>query len=442
MSLEKVIDIAKKELKGYEWEIFYLKNKKLKSQSNDLKLDKVSVSEDAGFSVRVLFGKSQGFAYSTSFEEKDITDCIRAAKELAEITSEDDANGFVEKLEESEKIEYFDTFAVNLPYSEKVEKSIELERLVRQKDERIKAVRSSTFVENIVETVLINSFGVEIKEKGTFYSAMVSAVAQEGEDSQISWSFNATRFLSDLDLDKIAQEAVFHAVSLLNSKPITTKNMTIMLPPHVAVEILDTFSSAFTADAMIKNKTLFKDKINKKVAKEKLTLIDNGRLPKGFSSSTYDGEGNLKGKTVLIENGIFKGFLHNNYTAKKTGLKSTGNAVRSDFRTLPSVGITNFYIENGKDDIKAFLDNADEVFYIIDLMGLHTADPISGDFSLGASGIIYHKGEIVKSVRGVTIAGNILDILNNTILVGNDLRFYGNLGSPSLIVENITVAGE
>jgi len=75
-------------------------------------------------------------------------------------------------------------------------------------------------------------------------------------------------------------------------------------------------------------------------------------------------------------------------------------------------------------------------------MGLHTADPISGDFSLGASGIIYHKGEIVKSVRGVTIAGNILDILNNTILVGNDLRFYGNLGSPSLIVENITVAGE
>lgn len=442
MSLEKVIDIAKRELKGCHWEIFYLKNKRLKSQSNDLKLDKVSVSEDAGFSVRVLFGKSQGFAYSTSFEEKDIIDCVKAAKELAKITSEDKANGFVEKLEESEKIEYFDTFAVNLPYTEKVEKSIELEKLVRQKDERIKAVRSSTFVENIVETVLVNSFKVEIKEKATFYSAMVSAVAQEGEDSQISWSFNATRFLSDLDLNKIADEAVFHAVSLLNSKPITTKNMTIMLPPHVAVEILDTFSSAFTGEALIKNKTLFKDKINKKVANEKLTLVDNGRLPKGFSTSTYDAEGNLKGKTVLIENGIFKGFLHNNYTAKKTGLTSTGNAVRSDFRALPSVGITNFYIENKTDDIKAFLNDADEVFYIIDLMGLHTADPISGDFSLGASGVIYHKGEVVKSVRGVTIAGNILSILNNIALVGNDLKFYGNLGSPTLIVENITVAGE
>ncbi len=440
--IEKVLNIVEKELKGYTWEIFYVKNKKIKSQSNDLKIDKVSISDDAGFSIRVLNGKSQGFAYSTSFEDKDILESIEYAKHLSEITTQDEANYILDKVNPSEKYEYFDDFAVNLPFNEKIEKAIELESLVRSKDERIKSVRSSTFVENIVETTLINSYGLEIKEKGTFYTVMVSAVATENGDSQISWSFNGKRFIADLDLEKVASEAVFNAVSLLNSKTIKTKNMTLLFPPYVFVELLDTFSSAFTGDSLIKNKTLFKNKENQKVASEKITLVDNGRLLKGFKTSTYDGEGFETGKTILIENGVFKGFLHNGYTAKKLNVKPTGNSVRDDFRTLPKVSITNLYIENGKDNIKDFLENVDEVFYVIDLMGLHTADPISGEFSLGASGLVYHKGEIVKSVRGVTIAGNILDILNNVILVGNDIKFYANLGSPSIVVENITVAGE
>jgi PmbA protein len=440
--LDKVLEIAEKNLKGYQWEIFYLKNKKLKAESNDFKLEKVSSAEDSGFSIRVLNENRQGFAYSTSFTDEAIKETIETAKALSEITSPDEGNYLLDKLENSEKVEFFDTFAVNLPFEEKVEKAIELEKLVKQKDERIKAVRSSTFIENIVYTSLVNSYGVKIEEKGTYYTAMVSAVAVENSDSQIAWSYNATRFLSDLNLDDIASEAVFHATSLLNAKTIPTKKMTVLLAPHAMTEILSTFSYAFTADALIKGKTLFKDKLEEKVASKKLSIVDNGRYPKGLYSSSYDAEGSVKRKNVLVENGIFKGFLHNLYTAKKLGLSSTGNAVRRDFRSLPSVDITNFYIEKGSDDIKSFLNDSDEVLYIIDLMGLHTADPISGEFSLGASGIIYHKGEIVKSVRGITIAGNFLDILNKVILVGEDLKFYGNVGSPSVVVEGLTVAGD
>lgn len=440
--LEKVIEIAEKKLKGFQWEIFYLKNKKLKAESNDFKLEKVSSAEDSGFSIRVLNGYCQGFAYSTSFTDEAINETIEMAKALSEITSPDEGNYLIEKLQETEKIEYFDTFAVNLPFEEKVEKAIELEMLVKSKDDRIKAVRSSTFIENIVYTTLVNSNAVKIEEKGTYYTAMVSAVAVENSDSQIAWSYNSTRFLGDLNLEEIASEAVFHSTSLLNAKTIPTKKMSILLAPHALTELLGTFSYAFTGDALIKGKTLFKDKVGKKVASVKLSIIDNGRYPKGFYSSSYDAEGIVKRKNVLVENGIFKGFLHNLYTAKKTGLSSTGNAIKKDFRSLPSVDITNFYIEKGNDNIKEFLEEAEEVLYIIDLMGLHTADPISGEFSLGASGLVYHKGEIVKSVRGITIAGNFLDILKNAILVGDDLKFYGNIGSPSVVVEGLTVAGQ
>ncbi len=440
--LEKVIQIVEKKLKGYQWEIFYLKNKKLKAESNDFKLEKVSSAEDGGFSVRVLNGYSQGFSYSTSFTEEAINEAVETAKALSEITSSDEGNYLIDRLHETEKVEYFDTFAVNLPFEEKVEKAIELEKLVKLKDERIKAVRSSTFIEKIVYTTLVNSKGIKIEEKGTYYTAMVSAVAVENGDSQIAWSYNSSRFLGDLNLEEIASQAVFHSTSLLNAKTIPTKRMTILLAPHSMTELLSTFSSAFTGDALIKGKTLFKGKIDEKVANEKINVVDNGRYPKGLYSSSYDAEGTVKRKNILVENGIFKGFLHNLYTAKKSGLSSTGNAVRKDFRSLPSVDITNFYIENGNDDIKEFLNQADEVLYIVDLMGLHTADPISGEFSLGASGIVYHKGEVVKSVRGITIAGNFLDILQNTVLVGNDLKFYGNIGSPSIVVEGLTVAGE
>ncbi|GAB6072799.1 metallopeptidase TldD-related protein [Venenivibrio stagnispumantis] len=440
--IEKIIDIAKTQLKGYDWEIYYQKVSKLKAESNDFQLESITTSDDIEFSIRVLNNKAQGFAYSSSFTEEAIKDTINKAKELSKITSPDDGNIIIDKLQETEKIEYFDTFTASLPPLDKAINAIELERITKSLDDRIKKVRSSTFIENIYETYLINSNNVEIKEKGTIYTAMVSAVAEENGDSQIVWQYKATRFLQDLDLNKLAKDAVYHAVSLLNAKPLTTRKIAVYFPPFAFAELLDTFSSAFTADALIKGKTLFANKENTIVASDVVNIIDNGRLPKGLATSSYDAEGIPKGKTVLIQNGIFKGFLHNLYTAKKLNTKSTGNAVRNGVKSLPSVGITNFYLEPTDTDIKEMMKNYDEILYVIDMMGLHTADPISGEFSLGISGILFSKGEKVQAVSGMTIADNFINLLNKISYVGNDLEFYGNVGSPSVIVEEMVVAGE
>ena len=442
MDINQIKDIVRKELKDYQWEIYYLKTKKLKAESKNFELDVLTSSDEAGYSLRVLKGKSQGFAYSSSFEENSVYETIKKAKELAEITSPDEANGFVEEVKETEKIEYFDTFATQISPLEKAEKSIELEKLVKSKDERIKRVRSSSFNETVFEKGIFNSFGIEIVEKGTIYSAMVSAVAEENGDSQIAWSYTASRFLEDLDLKFVADEATFVALSLLNSTTIKTKVMPIVLSPYISAQFLSTFSSAFTGDALIKDKTLFKRKENKSVASELINIVDNGRLKKGVATTTYDDEGIPTRENILIKDGIFQGFLQNLYTAKKLNTESTGNGSRSGFRTLPHVGTTNLYIENGKTDLNEILKSYDELFYVTDVMGLHTADPISGEFSVGASGILYSKGEYLRGIRGVTIADNFLNILNKVNAVANDLKFYGSVGSPSILIENVMVAGE
>ncbi len=437
-----MIGLTEKLLKGYQWEVFYQKNKKLKAESQNLSIDTYILSDDEGFSVRVIKDGKQGFAYGTVFNDEDIIRVINTAKELVDISSEDKGNIINRTLQETEKIEYFDTFGSSLPISEKVDIALQIEKLTKSYSPKIKKVRSAMFIEHIYIKELYNSYGIHIKEKGTIYTAMVAAVAEENGDSQISWGHTASRFLDSLNISSLVEETVSSAISLLGAKPIKTKRMKLLFSPYVASEFLGTFSSIFSGESLIKGKTLLKGMEGQKVMSSNISITDNGRLKLGVGTRTYDDEGVPTQRTVLVENGVFKGFLHNLYTSEIIGVNSTGNAVRRGIRTLPSVGITNLYIENGTDNIKEILNGCDEVFVVTDVMGLHTADPISGNFSIGASGILYSKGEQVMGVRGVTIADNFLELFKKVVAVGNDLKFYGKVGSPSLLFENVMVAGE
>ncbi len=442
MDINRVVEIAERELNGYKWEVFVQRVKKLKAESQNLYVETFTVSEEYGYSIRVLRGKSQGFAYSTSISEEDIKDTVLKAKELADITSEDEANGILEKFIPTDKIEYYDTNAVNLHPSEKADISLEIERKTKAYDPRIKKVRNAMFVENVFQTGLYNSEGVNIEQKGTVYTAMVAAVAEEGGESQISWGYTASRFLEDLDVDGLIEETAKTAVSLLGGKTLKTSKIHVVFSPYVASEFLATFSSVFSGESLIKGKTFLEGRENTKVFSEKINIVDDGRLKKGVGTHSYDDEGFPTQRTVIVENGIFKGFLHNLYTARKTGCRSTGNAVRKGIKSLPSVDITNLFIERGSDRVREIMKDLDSVFYVTDVMGLHTADPVSGSFSIGASGIFYSRGEEVFGVRGVTIADNLSDLFNKVVAVDSDLKFYGNVGSPSILFEDVMVAGE
>jgi len=440
--MEKIERLVKRFVKpGYEYEIFRQRLKKLKVEVSEGDVENLSSSEESGVGIRVLKEDRIGFSYTSHPDEDSLKDAVEKAIQMCDLQNPDKGNVFLKELEESQIESVFDREGVETPLEEKIRIALELERKAKEMDKRIVGVRKSSFTEGIFEVESKNSFGVHFGYSGTYYTAMIATLAQEDNDSAISWEFRGTRRLGDLDVEDIVRDVVFKSTSLLKPEPLSTKVMPVIFFRESSAMLLEAFSSIFLGDAYVKDKTLLKDKVGESVGSEILTIIDDGSMENGFSTVPYDAEGIPRRRSTVVEKGVFKGFLHSLYTATLSGVDPTGNSERSSYRSLPSSGITNLFIEKGDKKLDDLIKMEEEVLLIIDLMGLHTVDPVSGEFSLGASGVLFRKGKRVHSVRGVTVAGNILDLWNKIVAVGDDIKFYGNVGSPSMLVRDITVGG-
>ncbi len=440
--MKDVEKVVKRHIKqGFEYEIFFQRTKKTKVEVSDEKLENLSRSEEAGVGIRVLKDKRIGFSYTTSMDESSLKDVVEKAMEMCELQPADRGNVFLKERTEANANSVFDREGINIPLEEKIEFTLGLERQAKKEDKRIKGVRKVSFTEGIFEVSMKNSFGVEFSYEGTYFSAMISALAQSNNDSAISWEFRATRRFSELDGEDLVKDAVFKSVSLLNPEPLQTRVMPVIFFRESSAMLLEVFSTMFLGDAYIKGKTLLADRVGEKVASEIITVTDDGTMEGGFLTTPYDAEGVPRQKSIVIDKGAFRGFLHSLYTAERAGQEPTGNSERGSFKSLPASGITNLYIQKGNTELEELIRSEEEVFMVLELMGLHTVDPISGEFSLGASGILYKRGKPAHAVRGVTVAGNVLDLLDKITAVGSDLKFYGNVGSPSILAKDITVGG-
>jgi PmbA protein len=202
-------------------------------------------------------------------------------------------------------------------------------------------------------------------------------------------------------------------------------------------------SASLCADNVLKGKSLFAKLLGEQVASDAVTIIDRNDHPDGVRPAPFDGEGVSAQETGVLRGGRLETFLHNTYTAAKTGggAVSTANA-RRGLGSSPAVGPSNLYLEPSARSFETLLQEAGEGLYVTNAMGVHTADAISGDFSFGASGLLIDKGELGRPVRGVTSAGNIKDLLLNVVAPASDLRFFGAHGAPSALVSSLMVSGE
>ena len=442
MKMKEVIDLIKSKVPpDYEFEIYWERKKKLKIETSEEDIENLSTSTESGLSLRVLKDDRVGFSYASDLKDETLSKLVKDAIDMCNAQVSDRGNRLMEELKKSSADSVFDKEGVGRSLEEKIEFAINLEKEAKKQDKRIKSVRKSSLSESQVEVVFYNSYGVEYSYEATFYSGMIAAVAEEGGDSSISYEFRGSRRFSELEPEDIARDAVFKAVSLLNPSTLETSVMPVVLFRDSSAMLLSAFAQMFLGDSLVKRKTLLKDKEGESIASELLTIIDDGTLEGGFSTFPYDGEGVPQKRNEVISKGVFKGFLHSLYTATLSDKEPTGNGERNGFRSLPTSGFTNLYIEKGETSFEDLLSTHKKVFLVLELMGLHTVDPVSGEFSLGAGGVIYEGGRPSRAVRGVTIAGNILDLWNKIVAVGNDFKFYGNIGSPSLLAEDITVGG-
>jgi len=186
---------------------------------------------------------------------------------------------------------------------------------------------------------------------------------------------------------------------------------------------------------------MMKGQLGNKVASPCITLIDNGRIAWKSGSSSWDSEGVPTGETLLIENGIASSYLYNLQYAWKDGVQSTGNASRG-LSSLPDVDTTNIILKPGTESGEDIISSIKKGLYITEFMGLHTVDSISGNFSIGAKGLMIENGELTHAVSGVTIASNLLDFIKRITVVGSDLKYFGSVATPTVVVEGIVIAGD
>ena len=396
----------------------------------------VSAVENAvvfGYCLRLVRDRRLGFAYSTEPPEADAV--ADKALRMSEHTEVDESLDLPSPSVLPE-LDIYDPEVASVTEDGAISRALLIERASYAADDRIKRTRKVTASFSTGDSMLANSKGVFSEISSTRLGAHIMSVAEEGEESQMGWGYAAGRFLNEIDYALVGNEAAGRATRLLGARRISPIKAPVVLDNQVATEFLGVFASMLSAESVQKGKSMLAGRVGQKIMADAVSIVDDGLYPHGPSRRPVDAEGSPAGRTVLVGGGMLQGFMHNARTARKEGATNTANAVRGGFTSVPGVGPLCMFIDTDKEKLglQAMFASMGEGLYIIETMGMHTANPISGEFSIGVSGIWVKGGKQAYPVREAVVSGNVLELFGRVQGIGEDLRFYGNTGSPSLLL--------
>lgn len=399
-------------------------------------------AESRGLGVRVISGGRLGFAYAADPSSDEVRETVARARENAALATEDE-NNVLPAAGEYEPIAglFFEEQAAMDP-GEKVRLALDLERVAVTADPNVRKVEHCSFGDSVGRVAIASTSGVSAEFRRTGCWCVAVTLAERDGDTQTGFSFQVAHRVADLDPDGVAREAVDRAARMLGAAKPETQKVPVLLDPFAASSFLGVLAGALSAEAAQKGRSLFAELVGEHVGAEALTLVDDGRLLLGPAAAPFDDEGVPTGRTELITRGVLNGFLHNTYTARRGDTSSTGNAERAGYRSTPGVGTSNFYVEPGTEPFEALLASADGGVLIQEVSGVHSgANPISGEFSVGATGLRISNGSLGEPLREMTVASTVPEMLQAIAAVGSDLRFFSSVGTPSILVGEMTVAG-
>jgi PmbA protein len=405
-------------------------------------IESVIARGERGIGVRVLDDQRLGFAYTSDLSSTGITSCVDMARRMSALTERDEDLALATRPIDDADLDIYQAGIVDRPLSERAAIALAVEEAARSTDPRVKQFRKTTYSDSESTTIIATTTGVRASFRESYCGAMTSAVASENGDRQIGYHGEAARRFGELEPARVGRRAAERAVEKLGAKPLATQKVPVVLDPWMAMELLRAIGPLFSADNVLKGRSLFANKIGQRVANEKVTIVDDARRRQGLRSAPFDGEGVATTTRTLIERGLLRGYLTSIKTAKKLGNDPTGNARRGGYGSPARIGPSNLFVTAGTDDAKAIVAGLDRALAVTSLLNLHTVDPVSGEFSLGATGNYLERGNRVHPAQGITIAGNLTHLLSAIIGVGTDLVFGpSGLGSPTLVISELSIGG-
>jgi PmbA protein len=393
--------------------------------------------------LRVFVGRRTATSYTSDFSPAALADLVHDTVAMARVTSEDPASGLPDEVRPAEDVELglFDPTPGQLPTAERIERARRAEAAALAVSPEITNSQGASWASGEDNLLLANTRGFLGTYRSSSVSFSVVPVAERAGQMQRDYWYSAGRGLGELLApEEVGRVAAERTLRRLGARRVPTCEVPVVFDPETAAELMGTLFRALSGYSVFRNATFLKDRVGEQVASPLLTLVDEGRRPRGLGSRPFDGEGLPTRRNVPLERGVLRHYLCDSYSARKIGAVPTGSARRS-VTGAPTVGAANLYFEAGQTPPEQLVAEVERGLYVTDLIGFGI-DLVSGDYSQGAVGQWIENGRIVHPVHEITVAGNLKQMLLDVDAVGNDLVFRGSAASPTLRIRKMTVSGE
>jgi PmbA protein len=411
-------------------------------------VEALTEAAERGVGVRAWIDGRSGYAYGTDLSDEGVRAIAAGAVEAARVADPDEFAGPPADAGGAVDVEgLLDSSVAGWGTESKVELAQEVERAGRA-DERVVAIEDTVYADEAQRVAIASSSGARGGYESTSCYAYARAIAaDDGDDRQTGLGFEVARGPGRLDAGAIGREAADRATSLLGATKPQSRTCPVVLDETVAASFIGFIGGVLCADAVQRGRSPFAGRLGDEIATEALTLTDDGLDPQGPASAPFDGEGTPRSRTPLIDVGTLRTYLHDSYTARREGggQGSTGNAARSGYRSPPTVSTSNLLIAEGERELDGLLAEAGDGVYVTDVAGLHSGvNPVSGTFSVGASGRRIEGGELAAAHTEFTIASDLPKMLAAVRGAGRPARwvpFGGSVKAPALLIGEMAVGG-
>jgi PmbA protein len=408
-------------------------------------VESLSDAGGRGVGVRAFVDGRSGYAYGTDLSEAGIAEVAGAARAAAEAADVDEYGGLPDEFG-STPVEGLAAPGLSEWSTErKVELALAVERAARARP-GVTQVENAIYSDAEGSVALANSRGFTAGYDATQAWAYASAFAGEGADLMTGLGVQLGREPGELDPEAIGAEAGDRALALVGARQPESRRCPVVLDAFVAASFAGFIGAMLSAEAVQRGRSLFADREGDEIANAAIALTDDPTDPEGPSSAPFDGEGSASRRTPLIGDGRLLTFLFDARTARRAGRATTANASRGSYRSPPSVGTTNLVLEPGSQDLEGLFRAAGEGLFVTEVAGLHSGvNPVSGTFSVGASGRLIEGGEAGTPVRELTIASDLVSMLRAVREVGSVGRwvpFGGSVKAPPILVGEMAISGD
>jgi len=407
-------------------------------------IENVKEAGSRGAGIRVLVGQRTGSSYTSDLSPEGLAAMLKAALALAKITSEDPQAGLPEREmlgKLTGDLRMYDESIERLETATKIEMAKRAERAALDFDPRIQNSEGAGFSTSNSRRVFANSRGFVGSYRTTSCGLSVSPIAKQDGSMERDYWYTAARSLAGLenpeDVGRIAAE---RAIRRLNPRKVPTQKVPVIFEPRTARNLLGDIFDAVNGSSIYRHASFLAGKLGEKIAADHVTIVDDATIPSLFGTSPFDDEGVASRRTVVIEKGVLASYLLNTYTARKLGLKTTGNASRG-ITGNAGVGPGNFFLEAGKSTAEQIIAGIPNGLYVTELIG-GGGNTVTGDYSSGAAGLWIENGKLEYPVSEITIAGNMRQMLLDISEIGSDLEFRGSIAAPTILIREMMISGQ